>query len=655
MTWVLAIPALPALSFAVFLALSGRARMRLLWLPIGSSLASLVLSLYAFTRVWPGGSEDAVWHGSVAFGVIGGQELELSMALDPLAAAMLLVVTIVGACVQVYSVGYMRRDPREGWYFGVLSLFTSAMLVLVLSSDLLLTFMAWEMMGLCSYLLIGFWFENEAPRKASQKAFLTTKVGDLGFLLALFVAYSTVGSFNYEEILGSAGTWSAGALAAAGMGLVFAAMGKSAQIPLHVWLPDAMAGPTPASALIHAATMVAAGIFVVARMLPLIAETPWVMDVALYVGVATALLGGVLACVQHDVKKVLAYSTISQLGFMFMALGAGNAEAALFHLTTHAFFKSLLFLGAGVIIHAAHTQDMRLMGGLGRHMPITAGTFTVGTLALAGVFPFSGFFSKDEIIAVLLHEGHFAVMGLALLASALTGFYVARMLFRVFSGPEQTELHEGQTSMVAPMVVLAAITAFLGWASPGFAEFLGGHGKWPELVVALPSLSVAGVGMAAGWWIYGRRGVVLNTQILKQRFRYAYGVLDQRLHFDRIYHVTVLAPYFRLADALAAFDRSVLDGAVNLAVTLWVRGSVYGWRFDDAALDGTVNGIARLDIFATRQLDTFDNRVVDGVVDSLGRSVAKAGNVRKIHNGNVQTYVTSFVVAAVILILVFAR
>jgi len=655
MTWVLAIPALPALSFAVFLVLSARARMRMLWLPIGSAFASLALSLLAFARVLPGGSEEAVWHGSVVFGVIGGRDLELSMALDPLAAAMLLVVTIVGACVQVYSVGYMRGDRREGWYFGVLSLFTSAMLVLVLSSNLLLTFMAWEMMGLCSYLLIGFWFENEAPRKASQKAFLTTKVGDLGFLLALFVAYSTVGSFGYEEILGSVGAWPAGALAAAGMGLVFAAMGKSAQIPLHVWLPDAMAGPTPASALIHAATMVAAGIFVVARMLPLIGQTAWVMDVALYVGVATALLGGVLACVQHDVKKVLAYSTISQLGYMFMALGAGSAEAALFHLTTHAFFKSLLFLGAGVIIHAAHTQDMRLMGGLGRRMPITAGTFTVGTLALAGVFPFAGFFSKDEIVAVLLHEGHFGVLALALVASALTGFYVARMLFRVFSGPEQTELHEGHASMLAPMVVLASITVVLGWASPAFAEFLGGHGQWPELVVALPSLTVAGLGMATGWWIYGRTGVVVNTRILKQRFVYTYGILEQKLHFDRVYELAVLSPYFRLADSLARFDRAVLDGVVNLAVSLWGRASVHVWRFDDAAVDGTVNAIARLDVFATQQLDTFDNRIVDGAVDSLGRSVVRASDVRKIHTGNLQTYVTSFVVAAVILILVLAR
>ena len=245
MNWVVAIPALPAATFAVLLVLPRRARMRLLWLPVGAAFASLVLSIMAFASVWPGGTEEAVWRGSLLFAVLGGHEVELSMALDPVAAALLLVVTIVGACVQVYSLGYMHEDKREGWYFAVLSLFTSAMLVLVLSSNLLLTFMAWEMMGLCSYLLIGFWFENDAPRKASQKAFLTTKVGDLGFLLALFVTFETLGTFGYEEILGSLGRWPAAALAAAGFGLVLAAMGKSAQIPLHVWLPDAMAGPTP--------------------------------------------------------------------------------------------------------------------------------------------------------------------------------------------------------------------------------------------------------------------------------------------------------------------------------------------------------------------------------------------------------------------------
>lgn len=655
MNWVIAIPAVPAFTFALFLILSNRVRKRLLWLPVAASFVSLALSVVAFTRVWPGGSEEAVWHAGFDFGILGGEPLRLTMGLDPVAAVMLLVVTVVAACVQVYSIGYMHGDKREGWYFAVLSLFTAAMLVLVMSSDLLLSFMAWEMMGLCSYLLIGFWFENEAPRKASQKAFLTTRVGDLGFLIALFIAYGMSGSFAYEDLLGSASTWPTSLAALAGIGLVLAAMGKSAQIGLHVWLPDAMAGPTPASALIHAATMVAAGIYIVARMLPLIALTPWVMDVVLYVGTATALLGGVLACIQHDVKKVLAYSTISQLGYMFIALGAGNAEVALFHLTTHAYFKSLLFLGAGVIIHSAHTQDMRHMGGLGRAMPITAATFGIGTLALAGIFPLSGFFSKDEIIAVLVHDGHFVVVGLAMIASGLTAFYVARLLFRVFSGPRQCELHEGMPTMVGPMVVLAAITLVLGWASPSFADFLGGHGVWPELGVALPSLFVAATGLGVGWWMYGRPGVVVNTMIYKERFPRGYRLLQRNLAFDAVYDAIIIRPFFVLSDALAAFDRKWLDGVVNAAARAWTRSAQQAWRLDDVAVDGLVNGVAMVDVWLSKALDVFDVHVVDGIVDFFGRSVERAGGLRRIHTGDLQTYMTAFSIAAIVLVLVFMR
>ena len=655
MSWVVAIPALPAAAFAVLLVVSRSVRMRLLWLPIAAIFGSLGLSIAAFARVWPGGTEEPVYHGALHFGQLGGSPLELTMALDPTAAIMLLVVTIVGTCVQVYSVGYMHRDEREGWYFAVLSLFTSAMLVLVLAADLLLAFMAWELMGLCSYLLIGFWFENEAPRKASQKAFLTTKVGDLGFVVALCIIFATVGEFGYEAVLGSLDAWTAPMLAAAGFGLLFAAMGKSAQLPLHVWLPDAMAGPTPASALIHAATMVAAGIYVLARMLPLLAATAWLMDLTLYIGIATALMGGVLACIQHDVKKVLAYSTISQLGLMVVALGAGSSEVALFHLTTHAYFKSLLFLGAGVIIHAAHTQDRRQMGGLGPKMPVTAATFTVGTLALAGLFPFSGFFSKDEIVAVLMREGHYTVLALTWVASLLTAYYVARLLFRVFAGPAQSEAHEGHTTMLTPMVVLAVITTVGGGGTVAFVDFLGGEGHWPKLIVAIPSLAVAGLGLATGWWVHGRKGAVVNTRIYKQRLTYVYGVLEQRVYFDWVYDNWLIRPFFALTRALARFDRSVLDTIINGAAWLWVGASRMGWRFDGAIVDGAVNAVARLDVRVSAVLELFDQHVVDGAVNTLGEGVRKASSIRRIHTGNAQTYLTVFVVAAVLLVLVLVR
>jgi len=430
MLWLLAIPGLPAAAFAIMLALPRAIRNRILWLPLGAILGSLALSFYSFSLVWPGGTDltSVKWAISWQLAVIGGLPFRLGLQLDAVAAVLLIVVTFVATCVEVYSLSYMKKDEREGWYFAVLSLFTCAMLTLVLADNLLLLFFNWEVMGLCSYLLIGFWYELEAPRKASQKAFMTTRVGDLGLLFALFVIFNEIHTWQISIVLESVTRWGPGVATAAAIGLLLAAMGKSAQVPLHVWLPDAMAGPTPASALIHAATMVAAGVYLVARTLPIFKAAPAVLFATLVIGAITALVGGLLAGVQHDVKKVLAYSTISQLGLMFMALGAGSVVAAMFHLVAHAFFKSLLFLGAGVIIHAAHTQDMREMGGLRKHMPVTWITFLIGSLALAGVVPFSGFFSKDLIIASLLHEHQYWAVAVVFIASGLTAFYMTRML-----------------------------------------------------------------------------------------------------------------------------------------------------------------------------------------------------------------------------------
>ena len=596
MNWVALIPALPAAAFVILLPMSRQVRNKMLWLPLAAIVGSLVLSLFALVQVWPGGEvEEPVWAISWAFAQVGTSTFTAGFALDSLAAITLVMVSIVAACVEVYSIGYMHRDTRVGWYYAVVSLFTSAMLALVLSNDLLFTFAMWEVMGLCSYLLIGFWYELEAPRKASQKAFLTTRIGDLGFLIALFVIFANAETFTLSRVLETAPEWAPGAALAASVGLLWAAMGKSAQIPLHVWLPDAMAGPTPASALIHAATMVAAGVFVVARTLPIFEQAPVVMSAMLVIGALTALLGGLLAAVQHDVKKVAAYSTISQLGLMFVALGAGSATAALFHLTTHAFFKSLIFLGAGVIIHAAHTQDMREMGGLAKHLPVTTATFTVGALALAGFPPLSGFFSKDEILALLLHEGHPVIFGIVVLASGITAFYVTRLWFRVFTGPEQTEqLHEGHTSMVAPMVVLAAITVVAGLGTTVYAALLGHEGEWPAPGMWLLSLVIAGTGIGIGWWVYGRRSVNVNTRVWKQRFGYFYDALASKFYFDLTYSFVLVKGYFRLTELAAVFDMRAIDGVVNGASRLWVRGTGATWRFDGAVIDGAVNGLATL-------------------------------------------------------------
>jgi len=627
--YVALIPLLPALAFAVLTPLSRAARNRARWIGLAAVAGSLALSLAAFAAVWPGGTEgEAAYRASWPIASVGGVELGFGILLDPIAAIMLLVITVVGTCVQVYSLGYMHRDERVGWYFAVLSLFTAAMLALVLADNFLMLYMAWEVMGLCSYLLIGFWHEQEAPRKASQKAFMTTRVGDVGFAIALALMYATVGSFEYDAVFAGVGEWAPGVATAVALLLLFGAMGKSAQVPLHVWLPDAMAGPTPASALIHAATMVAAGVYLVARALPIFEASGVALTVTMLVGVTTALVGGLIAAVQHDIKKVLAYSTISQLGLMFVAIGAGGAIAGMFHLVTHAFFKSLLFLGAGVIIHAAHTQDIREMGGLVRNMKWTSVTFGIGALALAGVAPFSGFWSKDEILYALYKGGHYTVLALALAAAFVTAFYVARLWFRVFTGPEQNDhLKEAHAEMIAPMVLLALITATVGFTAPGFSEFLGHKGHWPDPLIASGSTAVALGGLALGYWAYGRRTVVLNTRPYKQRAGYAYDALAKKLYFDLTYEHFLIRPYMRLTGYLYRFDTTVVDGIVNGTAAAWRGTAALSARFDTVVIDGAVNGLA-----------------------ALARTLGAAA--RTIQVGRVQTY-QRYILGAVVLLMVW--
>ncbi|GAB4281183.1 MAG: NADH-quinone oxidoreductase subunit L [Coriobacteriia bacterium] len=621
MGYVALIPVVPMAAFALLAPLPRRWRNPGRFVSVAAMTVSLVLSLIAFFEVWPGGHEEVAYHAFFEMGRAGGLSLGYGVRLDPVSAATLLVVTIVGLAVQVYSLGYMHRDERKGWYFAVLSLFTGAMLALTLADNFLMMFMAWEVMGLCSYLLIGFWHEQEAPRQASMKAFMTTRVGDIGFMLALAMMAAVFGTFDLEGVLGpaQAGTMSTVTATAMALFLLMGAAGKSAQVPLHVWLPDAMAGPTPASALIHAATMVAAGVYMVGRALPLFVHSGFALGVTLFIGSTTALLAGLVAVVQHDIKKVLAYSTISQLGYMIMALGAGNSVASLFHLVTHAFFKSLLFLGAGIIIHAAHTQDMRDMGGMLRRIPWTAATFTVGSLALAGVFPFSGFWSKDEILASLLHEHHYLAFAVGLLAAGVTAFYVSRMWFRVFTGEtKRPDAREGHPEMIAPTVVLASVTVVIGWASPRFAEFLGHEGVWPEPAMALASTAVALAGIAAGWLVYGKRAV--STQALKDKAGYLYDALVQKLYFDSAYENLVVYPYVSLSQAMARFDMKVIDGAVNGAAALWKSISEAGRWFDVNVVDGAVNGVAR----AVQATGARVRRLQVGRVQTYQRAIAAA-------------------------------
>ena len=594
MSWVIAIPVLPALAFVLLLPLSRKFRNKMLWLPITGIAVSAILSIVAFLKVWPGGEEaiqEPIFHVFAPIAHVGGSALGAGVLLDPVSAAMLVVVTVVGLCVQIYSLSYMHSDERRGWYYTVLSLFTAAMLGLVVADNFLQLYGMWEVMGLCSYLLIGFWHEEEGPRKASIKAFLTTRVGDIGFALGLAAMFTATHSFSFAVVLPAAAHWAPGVATVVALGLLFGAMGKSAQVPLHVWLPDAMAGPTPASALIHAATMVAAGVYLVARSLPIFEASGVALTVTLVVGLTTALVGGIQAVVQYDIKKVLAYSTISQLGYMFIALGAGSQLAGLYHLVTHAFFKSLLFLGAGAIIHACHTQDMREMGALRKSMPITTIVFTVGTLALAGIFPLSGFWSKDEILTVLAHEHHYVAFGLALLAALITAFYCARLWFRVFAGESHNHhAHEADAKMLAPMVLLAAITLVIGFATPMFATFLGHEGEWPAIAMAASSSAVAVAGLLAGWWAFGLGK--LDTAKVKAQFAWAYALVANKFYFDAVYEAVFVRGFVKIATLLWRFDGSVVDAVVNGAARLWRQTSEYAWAFDGSVIDGAVNGAA---------------------------------------------------------------
>jgi NADH-quinone oxidoreductase subunit L len=447
------------------------------WVGIGAMFLSFCIAVSVFCGFAAGTlalpySHDWAWFSFA--NTVGGASFIDSMRagvfIDPPTSVVLVVVTLVSLLVQIYSVAYMHDDKRYKRYFSFVSFFTAAMLGLVASSNLLVTFMCWELMGVSSYLLIGFWFERVGPTEAQKKAFMTTKLGDSGLYLALLLIYLKVGSFQFTQIYQffNHGYMPAAAATAIGLGILFGAMGKSAQFPLFIWLPDAMEGPTPGSALIHAATMVAAGILVVAKLYFVFLAAPIAMEAAAWIGLATAFLAASMALVSYDIKRVLAFSTVSQLGFMMCALGCGGYTAGLFHLTTHAFFKALLFLGAGSVIHSVHTNDMRLMGGLSKKMPITFATMLVAVYAIAGL-PFgSGYYSKDMILAAVWHHSH-PMFWILLSAALMTAFYMTRLFVLTFIGDDRDHekhhhAHESPALITGPLVILAFFSAFAGWA-----------------------------------------------------------------------------------------------------------------------------------------------------------------------------------------------
>lgn len=513
----------------------------------------------------------------------GNFYVPMSFQLDALSAMMLLIITGVGFLIHVFSAGYMSHETDFARYFAYLNLFCFSMLMLVLANNFVVMFIGWEGVGLCSYLLIGFWFTNKEYTAAARKAFVMNRIGDLAFIAALFMIYQNFGSFEYEQVFKVARTFSADShiMTIITVLMFIGATGKSAQIPLYTWLPDAMAGPTPVSALIHAATMVTAGIFMIVRSHVLFNLAPWTMDLIAIVGVLTAVIAAAIAITQNDIKKVLAYSTVSQLGFMFLALGLGAYTAAMFHVMTHAFFKALLFLGSGSVIHACSgNQDIRTMGGLKKHMPITHATFLVGCLAIAGIPFFSGFFSKDEILAFAFDQQP-VLWIIAAITAGLTAFYMFRLYFLTFRGTfrgtheQEHHLHESPPSMTIPLVVLAVLATFAGFL--GLPHVFGHHilehflnvngnvlslSHTAEIALMFVSVAIAAFGILIAYYLYVKRNLVPESDATPKAMLYT--LSQNKFYVDELYNNIIIKPLNFISKLLySGIELLGIDALVN--------------------------------------------------------------------------------------------
>lgn len=657
-----------------------------------------------------GGHEEAhpaerIWQGSVVFAKVASttgfaSTLELGYKIDSLSATMFLMVTFIATLIHLFSMGYMAdelepmvedhqvhtahghfsRRGRFGRFFLFLSLFCFSMLNLILADNLFQVFVSWELVGICSYLLVGFYFERQSASNAANKAFITNRVGDAGFILGLLIIWTYVGSFNFDTIFASLPSLlehhqiSVALLTAAGIGIFVGCVGKSAQFPLHVWLPDAMEGPTPVSALIHAATMVAAGVYLVGRAFPLF--TPEARLVIAYTGGITLFVAATIALVMTDIKKVLAYSTVSQLGYMMLALGVGGWVAGLFHLITHAFFKALLFLGSGSVIYGCHhEQDMMKMGGLRKKMPITAYTMLTGVLAICGIPLFSGWYSKDAILAQAygffkVNPQHLLLFLLPLLTAGLTAFYMFRMWFLTFTGTPRDDhvydhAHESPRLMTTPLVLLAVFSVIVGWGLPPWnaeASFLGGHGKFMQMsepegvlnklnqayaslgtkidyfdtevarfagenhsLAEIMALGAGGLGILFALLIYLLR--LLNPAESIAEFPAVYRFLSRKWYFDELYSVALVRPALVAAHA-------------------------FRW-FDTVIIDGTLHAIARATTNLSKWDGIFDAAIVDGLVNLTADVFQRVGaRLRRVQTGYLRSYVLFLVLAAVGMFLV---
>jgi len=680
----LSILGLPLLSYVLIFFFGKKLPRQGDFIGVGLMGIALVQAVRIFITFWKIGDPSYRVEKAITWLDLGGFRIDAGILVDGMTSVMLMVVCIVSFLVHLYSVGYMHGDRRYERYFAFLGFFTFSMFGIVLANNLFFLYVFWELVGLSSYLLIGFFFHKHSAANANKKAFLTNRVGDWGFWLGILAFFTATGTLNYFELFAhvEAGTIKGALLSWAGIGLFMGCVGKSAQMPLHIWLPDAMEGPTPVSALIHAATMVAAGVYMVARLAPLFGADA--MMVILYVGAITAFVTSTIALVKTDIKRVLAFSTLSQLGYMVMALGAGDPTNAMFHLTTHAMFKALLFLAAGSVIHAVHSQEMGDMGGLRKKLPITFVTMLIATLALSGVPFFAGFYSKDGILGSTLAfgmtSGHYLPFILGITAAAITPFYMFRLIFLTFFGKPRIQekydhAHESPPSMTIPLITLAVLsiiaagwqTADKGWFAkfaapydvPAIAAEFNIESAGEHLMVAegheaeahaedahgeeahgehhdvhhtahvramIMSIFMALLGITLSWWVYFRKKV--DTAALQKKYHGAYTVLQGMYFFDEFYHATVYPFTLWWASVCAGFDRIVIDGIVNgtgymTRMVAWISGQI-----DKYLVDGAVNGVA-------------------AVLQGAGEGF------RRIQTGRIQTYLAYASGSVLILVLVY--
>lgn len=643
------IPVAPIVASLLILVFGKAARRAAAAVAILGQIAAVTMSLFAFVPTLHTHGfrvvENFNWF------TFGEQTLRIGFVLDPLAAAMLMMIALVGLCIFVFSIGYMAEDKNFSRFFAYLSFFSGAMLGVVVANSLLLLFVFWELVGLASYLLIGFWIERPSAAAAAKKAFITTRIGDMGFFLGILWLYHQSGTLLFYDggrgCLENSGLLALGASATFIALLIFCgAVGKSGQFPLHVWLPDAMEGPTPVSALIHAATMVAAGVFLVARVYPIFAVgaidgVTTSLTVVVWIGVITGLMAALIAVAQFDIKRILAYSTVSQLGLMMVSLGVGGVAAGIMHLLAHGFFKALLFLGAGSVIHGLHhEQDIRKMGGLRRLMPITFGTYAIGMMALSGVpFFFSGGWTKEEILHATAHwPGSHLPYYLMMIGVVLTALYMTRQVIFVFFGNRRAasgNAHENLTVMTIPLIVLAVCAILLSIvltpAWPWLESYLTGHPARfdPHLLIQpmiIISLALVGAGVAIGIWMYRRAG---ETDPLQQAQPALFRFLEDKMWIDEVYDRTIIA--------LAAFFARFSD---------WMDRHVW---------DGLVRGVGAIGQFFAKITTGTDERLINAGVDESTTGAQGFGRLMsRWHSGQIQTYLGAVALGMLALVLLYA-